>query len=80
MSVEFLYWYWIYFANNLGIYINWRVSVLGDSPIGNVHFLEYFIRIFLKNTHSPTLHRHPPIDIYPPIVVRIYPIAIYKFN
>ena len=80
MSVKFLYWHWTYFANNLGIYINWRVSVLGDSPIGNVHFLEYFIRIFLKNAHSPTLHRHPPIDIYPPIVVRIYPIAIYKFN
>ena len=55
MSVKFLYWHWTYCANNLGIYINWRVSVLGDSPIGNVHFLEYFIRIFLKNAHIPTL-------------------------
>ena len=58
MSVKFLYWHWIYFANNLGIYINWRVSVLGDSPIGNVHFLEYFIRIFLEKANSPTLR--PP--------------------
>ena len=52
MSVKFLYWHWTYFANNLGIYINWRVSVLGDSPIGKLHFLEYFIRIFLK-MHIP---------------------------
>ena len=32
----------------------------------------------LKKAYSATLR--PPIDIYSPIVVRIYPIPIYKFN
>ena len=27
MSVEFISLYWIFFANNWGIYVNWRVSV-----------------------------------------------------
>ena len=82
MSVEFLYWYWIYFANNFGIYINWRVSVIGDSPIGNVHFLEYFIRIFLEKANSPTLRppQKPSNWHISPNFFRIYQIAIYKFN
>ena len=27
ISVEFIYWHWIYSAKNRGIYVNWRVSV-----------------------------------------------------
>ena len=46
MSVEFVYWYWIYSANNWGIYAIWRVSVLpSGAGLGNMQFLEY-VHIF----------------------------------
>ena len=42
MLVEFIYKNWIYSANNWGIYVIWRVSVLpSGAGLGNMHFLEY---------------------------------------
>ena len=34
MSVEFIYWYWIYPANYRGIYVSWRVSAPGPNSPG----------------------------------------------
>ena len=72
-----IFWYWIYFANNWEIYDNYAVFVCpSGTGLQIVHFLECVS--FFKKAYSATLH--PPIDIYPPIVGRIYPIPIYKFN
>ena len=52
MSVEFIYCYWIYFANNWGICVNWRVSLQSaGGGLGNVHFLEYTY----SRKHTPSL-------------------------
>ena len=46
LSVGFIYWYWIYSANNWGIYAIWRVSVLSSGAgLGNMQFLAY-VHIF----------------------------------
>ena len=38
MSVEFIYWYWIYPANYWRIYVSWRVSAPGPNcPGPTVH-------------------------------------------
>ena len=34
MSVEFIYWYWIYPANYWRIYVSWRVSAPGPNCPG----------------------------------------------
>ena len=75
-----IFWYWIYSANNWEIYVNYGVFVRpSGAGLQIVHLLEYVMCIFLKKeAYSATLH--PPIDIYPPIVGRIYSILIYKFN
>merc|ERR1712001_562959 len=37
ISVEFIYWYWIYSANIWGMYVIWRVSVRPSSAgVGNI--------------------------------------------
>ena len=55
MLAEFIYCYWIYSANNWGIYVNWKVSVRPSGAglrnmlvLKNIHILE--------NAHSATLH------------------------
>ena len=52
MSVEFIYLYWIYCANNWGIYVSWRVSVRpSGAGLGNVHFLKnkFVLDIYLSH-------------------------------
>ena len=72
-----IFWYWIYSANNWEIYVNYGVFVRpSGAGLQIVHLQE--CASLKKQTYSATLH--PPIDIYPPIVGRIYPIPIYKFN
>ena len=58
---------WICAANNWEIYVNYGVFGLQI-----VHLLEYVMCIFFKEAYSATLH--------PPIVGRINPILIYRFN
>ena len=73
-----IFWYWIYSANNWGIYSNTDMfcQQLGDicqlwgvcAPFGRRVADCTFTRmcIFFK-AYSATLH--PPIDIYPPVLV-----------
>ena len=85
MLAEFIYCYWIYSANNWGIYVNWRVSVRpSGAGLQNVLFSRN-IHI-LENAHSATLC---PKGAQTPILLtapngwqnisntRIYPIPIY---
>ena len=63
---------WIYSANNWEIYVNYGVFVRpSGAGLQIVHLLEC---VSFFKAYSATLH--PPIDIYPPIVGRIYPILI----
>ena len=44
MSVGYMCWYWIYTANNWGIYVSWRLSVrpgAGGAGLGNVYYVIY---------------------------------------
>ena len=39
VSVEYIYWYWIYHANTWAMNVSWRVSVCpSGTGWGNVHF------------------------------------------
>ena len=52
MPVDFIYWCWIYSANNWGIYVSWRVSVRpSGAGLGNVHFLKnkFVLDIYLSH-------------------------------
>ena len=51
MSFELIYWYWIYSANNWGIYVNWRVKTV---RLQNMLFLKKRSHI-LVNAQSATL-------------------------
>ena len=76
MSFEFIYWYWIYSANNWGIYVNWGVSLRPlAAGLQNVFFSKkctYSIpqpsRIHISQPCARRAHRHPPIDIYPQLL------------
>ena len=73
-----IFWYWIYSANNWEIYVNYGVFVRpSGAGLQIVHLLEC---VSLKKSIFCIATLHPLIDIYPPIVGRIYPIPIYKFN
>ena len=51
MPVDFIYWCWIYSANNWSIYVSWRVSVRpSGAGLGNVHFLKnkFVLDIYLR--------------------------------
>ena len=81
-------WYWIYPANYWRIYIvSWRVSAPGpNSPGPNCPPWKSGqlgpgaqLSAPKKWTVGPR-GRNPPTAIYPPIVGRIYPIPVYKFN
>ena len=83
-----MFWYQIYSANNWQIYsvigyilptIGGYMSIMGclcalrGAGLQIVHLLEYVMYIFFKKeAYSATLH--------PPIVGRINPILIYRFN
>ena len=71
-----IFWYWIYSANNWGIYVNYGVFVRPSGAGLQIVHLQECVSFF--KAYSATLH--PPIDIYPPIVGRIYSIPIYKFK
>ena len=50
MSFEFIYWYWIYSANNWEMYVNYGVFVRpSGAGLQIVHLLEC---VSLRKTHS----------------------------
>ena len=95
MSVEFIYWYWIYPANYRGIvggFLPQGQTVRGpivhpkkNGQLGpGAQQSGAQLSAPKKWTIGPRTvgpwARNPPTDIYPPIVGRIYPIPVYKFN
>ena len=78
----YIYLYWIFTANNWGIYVSWiYISPLDIfcQQLEDICQLEGVCAPFGCSI-GEWVHIHPPIDIYPTIVSRIYPMPTYKFN